>query len=636
MLRNTKLVSVAFCLPLFAGILMAGEWDQGPVVLGMDNWVDEGSVAIGTGPWSGVTINESEPNNAWSEADPMGSADDYSGAVSTGSEADYAAVYAEAGQGLVFETVSGGTLSDTTLTLYDTTGLSELDFDDDGGDGLLSRIEFFLPAAGTYFIKVAGYSSSYTGTYRLSVRVMGAPQPIDGWAYIWTALDTMAPRVFRPNDGSVAVLGSSDSTATINDAGAAYHHVVAAAAEGSPVLTGAVGYYNGSASIGAFFNDLALGNVTPAIIALPGSNTNNSLDTAEGMMLANHANKIADFIASGGGLISHGDQSGGNVAYGWLSLAFPGAETGLSACTPLISDEGHFSLPELQQASISTGAYGFFRDHNMSVFASAAGVSVPGPWTGVTVNETEPNNTSAQANSMQIGDDYAGDISVGGDDDRVAFDVIAGQKIVAQTIAAGLSDTTLTLYDRNGTTQLAYDDDGGPGLYSLIVYTFTITGTYYLSVEAYSSSYTGTHLMELREMLPPETLDVVIGRIPGPWLWLGNGLRGAAGVPYLSGTGELSPASPYTLNLSRAKASSPAFLILGFWRQDRSFRGGVMVPNPLNILPLATNGSGTISISGTLSPSVPASATLFAQYWIQDSSGVEGFSASNGVSMTTQ
>ena len=637
MLRNTKLVFVTLGISLFAGLLTAGEWDQGPVILGMDGWVGSGSVAIGTGPFSGVTVPESEPNNIFSEADPVGSSDDFTGNISSGAEEDYVSFYAEAGQGMVLETISGGgTLSDTTLTLYDMSGVSELEYDDDGGVGLYSRIDFFFPAAGTYYLAVESYGSG-TGTYKLSLRPMGDPQPIGGWLYIWKALDAIAAKVYRPNDGSVVVLGSSDSTATSNDAGAAYHHVVAAAAPNNPALSGVVSFYTGSASIGGFFSELALGNVSPAVIALPGSGTNNSLDSGEGLMLRNNADKIADFIATGGGLIAHGDESNGTVAYGWLPYVFPGTTTGSSSVGAQLSDEGRFYLPALQQADISTAADGFFAGHNMSVYAYAVGVSVPGPGTGITISEQEPNDTSAQADQMEIGDDYTGDIqNAGNDQDRVAFAVAAYQTIIAETVQAGLSDTTLTLYDRNGTTQLAYDDDGAAAsLMSRIEYTFITAGTYYMAVDSYSTNM-GVFLMTLREELPPANLDVVIGTLPGAWLWRGNALAGSGAAPYLSGSGDLTPDSPFSLDLTRARANSPAFLILGFWEQALPFKGGVMVPNSLMVLPLATNGSGALSISGTLSPSTPADATLFAQYWIQDSAGPEGFTASNGVSLTTQ
>jgi len=62
----------------------------------------------------------------------------------------------------------GAVLSDTTLTLYDQNGTSQITFDDDGGAGFLSRIEWTAPSAGTYYAAVRGYSTN-TGTYNLQI-----------------------------------------------------------------------------------------------------------------------------------------------------------------------------------------------------------------------------------------------------------------------------------------------------------------------------------------------------------------------------------------------------------------------------------------------------------------------------------
>ena len=140
-----------------------------------------------------------------------------------------------------------------------------------------------------------------------SVSEKGGPQ--DGWLYIQRALENIAPLVTRlGNDGSIAALGSAPSQANCCDAGAAIG--VAANAAG---LTAS--FHNGEAAINQFFADLATGNVNPAIIWTAGTEAINNLDLAEGQALTNNAIAIANFVNSGGGLMSHGS---GNAAYGWL------------------------------------------------------------------------------------------------------------------------------------------------------------------------------------------------------------------------------------------------------------------------------------------------------------------------------
>ena len=80
------------------------------------------------------------------------------------------------------------------------------------------------------------------------------------------------------------------------------------------------------------------------------------------------------------------------------------------------------------------------------------------------------------------------DICPAGDPDYYSFSGAAGDTIVAnidaQTIGSAL-DSVLYLYDTNGFTELAINDDFD-GFDSRIVYTLPAAGTYYLMVREYS------------------------------------------------------------------------------------------------------------------------------------------------------
>jgi len=134
----------------------------------------------------------------------------------------------------------------------------------------------------------------------------------NGWLYIQKALENLAPSVtLADNDGSVAVLGSTDSTAFSNNAGAAYHFAVpnAASATSFNTLSGIVTFHNGATAINQFFTNLGNGAVKPAIIVTVGEGAQNDLDESiegEGTALTNNALAIANFVNSGGGLLSHG------------------------------------------------------------------------------------------------------------------------------------------------------------------------------------------------------------------------------------------------------------------------------------------------------------------------------------------
>lgn len=76
-----------------------------------------------------------------------------------------------------------------------------------------------------------------------------------------------------------------------------------------------------------------------------------------------------------------------------------------------------------------------------------------------------------------------------GDQDWFAFAATAGDSIVIDTLNLGDGcDTVLTLYDTNGVTVLATNDDrSGSDVSSIIQYSITATGTYYVKATPYSS-----------------------------------------------------------------------------------------------------------------------------------------------------
>jgi hypothetical protein len=126
----------------------------------------------------------------------------------------------------------------------------------------------------------------------------------------------------------------------------------------------------------------------------------------------------------------------------------------------------------------------------------------------------------------------------------------------------------------------------------------------------------------------------VFGLDDGVWVDLGVGLGGASGIPLLVGTGPLSTGSSNQLALTSAKPFTSALLIVGLSPLNAPFKGGVMVPKPLLLYVLSTNGLGALNRSFVM-PAVPACVPLYFQYWIPDASAVHGYSASNGLKGTT-
>lgn len=115
----------------------------------------------------------------------------------------------------------------------------------------------------------------------------------------------------------------------------------------------------------------------------------------------------------------------------------------------------------------------------------------------------EPNDLPATATPFEAGRSGEGRIVIGGDQDWWSFTLSQPLTIVADTGGAPLGpvlqDSTLTLWDATGTTQLAFDDDTGPGLFARLVVSLP-AGTYHLAVGGYQLN-TGRYSLRLDSAL---------------------------------------------------------------------------------------------------------------------------------------
>jgi len=107
------------------------------------------------------------------------------------------------------------------------------------------------------------------------------------------------------------------------------------------------------------------------------------------------------------------------------------------------------------------------------------------------VNEAEPND-ACPGNAYTAGDTFHGAISPAGDLDWITFSANAGDEITIGTDVDGANptvDTVIELYRDDCSTLLTSNDDGGPGLYSLISgFAAPYTGTYNLKIRGFSAT----------------------------------------------------------------------------------------------------------------------------------------------------
>ncbi|MEO1555361.1 MAG: M10 family metallopeptidase [Pseudomonadota bacterium] len=103
----------------------------------------------------------------------------------------------------------------------------------------------------------------------------------------------------------------------------------------------------------------------------------------------------------------------------------------------------------------------------------------------------------ATTNTMAVGDTFSGTLSENGDEDWVAINLNAGETYEFALDGGTLSDPLVRLFDANG-NQVAANDDGGPGLFSLLEYEPITSGTYYVVADAFSTQ-TGTYTLTVTD-----------------------------------------------------------------------------------------------------------------------------------------
>ncbi len=280
---------------------------------------------------------------------------------------------------------------------------------------------------------------------------------VEGWLYIQRALENVKPNVRRANDNSVAALGSS---ATGGGAGDAIQS--AAGAAGYTVT-----YHDGGPNITSFFGAVRAGLAKPAVIWISGDRASNDLgdDPTEGEALRANAVTIADFVNSGGGLLSHGSD------YRWLFGLLPGAVTVDSGSSNdlYLTPQGTAAFPGLTANDVNAGPWhNYFEGdfgglgvlvrsstvkdaagNDAAVVIGGAAVRLPG---SITLEPSASHNTVGSTHTVTATvRNNAGALQAGV---QVTFVVTSGPN-------AGVRGTGTT--DANGQVRFAWNGSGGVG-----------------------------------------------------------------------------------------------------------------------------------------------------------------------------
>jgi len=122
------------------------------------------------------------------------------------------------------------------------------------------------------------------------------------------------------------------------------------------------------------------------------------------------------------------------------------------------------------------------------------------------------------AYTIGIGDLFDGDIAYGGDSDWVRVNLTAGESYVFTVwgtggSTVGLQDSIMTLYSGGG-VQVAQNDDAqfaSGNYFSQIRFTAATSGTYYIGVAGFDTTYTGSYTLQTSTNI--YTLDQVVTQL---------------------------------------------------------------------------------------------------------------------------
>jgi serralysin len=116
------------------------------------------------------------------------------------------------------------------------------------------------------------------------------------------------------------------------------------------------------------------------------------------------------------------------------------------------------------------------------------------------IETTDAAAATSTAYSLSIGQTAQGTIGALGDHDWYRVNLTAGQTYTLAMVGTGVNnvqDPYLRLYDASGTTLLASNDDGLPGNNSILTFTASTTGAYYIDAGAYNDGGAGQYGVSL-------------------------------------------------------------------------------------------------------------------------------------------
>ena len=419
---------------------------------------------------------------------------------------------------------------DTYMYLYGEDGQTLLAQDDDGGEGLASRIVWSSDTGGTYLVRVRHYQASTFGPqtgYLFSVTEGGGGTADryedDDAAARATAIEGLQAEhnlhdvrdqdwvQFSATEGTSYVIetlnletrcdtyldlyDADGSTRLLSDddGGAGLASRIEWTAPASSTFYVRVRHYNGDVYGAQTGYDLRVGAGDDGA---DGYEPDDSAGSANSIQVnaeaqAHNFHDAGDhdwvwFQASADGAYTIETLNLGSWSDTVMVLYRPDGQTEIATN----DDDGEGLGSRITWTADTSGWY--------LVMVRQFGDETHGPHTrydlrivgpSVSADAYEPDNSAAQAQAIVVGGDaQTHNFHVAGDEDWVRFDAEAGEvHDIWTSNLCSQSDTYLYLYDRDGRTPITANDDGGEGLGSRIEWTAHASGTYFVRVRHYSA-----------------------------------------------------------------------------------------------------------------------------------------------------
>ena len=438
-----------------------------------------------------VTITSSEYGNAIASATPVVSGTAISGNIDTGTNEDYFSIQAS-GKGMLRAKTTGSL--DTVGTILNSGG-DTLATDDNSGASTNFDVSYMTPSAGTYYVRVAS-SGTATGRYTLTVTFIADDHGNERASATRATSGTAIAGDIETGDDedyfSIQVTGTNDlvtlkatTTGMTNTIGTIYDSM------GNQLATddnsGEDMNFDVSAQIpgpgSTFYIKVASEGTATGEYSLTVTTTN-----------TDHGNTRATATPlTGGQPVATGERIAGDIDYFSIQVSDVGVLRVSTTGTNLVGrvyDSGGNVVSDGLLATISPG---------FSVQITSSGTyyielrSISGTYT-LTVRLPDYGNQRAFATPVASGTPITGHIQASDDEDYFLIVVPGSSTLTA--VSTGGVDTIGYLYDTDGTTQLATNDDDGEGGNFSISQSITTAGTYYVRVTSKGTA-TGRYSLTL-------------------------------------------------------------------------------------------------------------------------------------------